>query len=144
MSTEAIHTGRCFCGEVQFEVSGLPTAMGYCHCASCRHWSAGPVNAFTLWAPAALKITQGAASIVSYNKTPISYRKWCRQCGGHLFTEHPTLGLVDIYAALLPGLQFEPAVHVHYQESVLPVRDGKPKFRDMPKEMGGSGITLAE
>jgi hypothetical protein len=27
---------------------------------------------------------------------------------------------------------------------VLPIRDGKPKFKDMPKEMGGSGTNLAE
>jgi len=26
----------------------------------------------------------------------------------------------------------------------LPIRDGKPKFKDMPKEMGGSGVNLAE
>jgi len=91
-----------------------------------------------------LKVTQGAASIGTYNKTPISYRKWCQKCGGHLFTEHPTMGLVDVYAALLPRLKFDPGVHVHYQESVLPIHDGKPKMKDMPKEMGGSGVMLPE
>jgi hypothetical protein len=144
MSNEIIHTGACFCGDVQFEVSGLPAAMGYCHCSSCRHWSAGPVNAFTLWKPEALRVTRGAANIGTYSKTPISYRKWCKKCGGHLFTEHPTMGLVDVYAALLPQLKFAPGVHVHYQESVLPIGDGKPKLRDMPKEMGGSGVNLPE
>jgi hypothetical protein len=144
MSTQSTHKSSCFCGEVQFEVSGDPAAMGYCHCASCRQWSAGPVNAFTLWPPAALKVTRGAGSIGTYNKTPISYRKWCTKCGGHLYTDHPNMGLVDIYAALLPQLKFEPGVHVHYQETVLPIRDGKPKMKDMPKEMGGSGITLPE
>jgi hypothetical protein len=144
MSNEKIHTGACFCGDVQFEVSGLPAAMGYCHCSSCRHWSAGPVNAFTLWKPEALRVTRGAANIGTYSKTPISYRKWCKKCGGHLFTEHPTMGLVDVYAALLPQLKFAPGVHVHYQESVLPIGDGKPKLRDMPKEMGGSGVNLPE
>ncbi len=138
------HKSGCFCGAVQFEVSGEPAAMGYCHCGSCRRWSAGPVNAFTLWPPAALKVTRGADSIGTFNKTPVSHRKWCTQCGGHLFTDHPTMGLVDIYAALLPQLKFEPALHVHYQETVLPIRDGKPKMKDMPKEMGGSGITLPE
>ena len=54
------------------------------------------------------------------------------------------MGLVDIYAALLPRLNFEPSVHVNYQETVLHIRDGKPKFKDMPKEMGGSGDTLPE
>ncbi len=144
MGKSTIRKGSCFCGAVKFQASGEPLAMGYCHCASCRHWSAGPVNAFTLWKPEALKITHGAASIGTYNKTPISHRKWCRQCGGHLFTEHPTMGLVDIYAALLPDLSFEPALHVHYQEAVLRIRDGKPKLKDMPKEMGGSGVTLPD
>ena len=118
--------------------------MGYCHCDSCRHWSAGPLNAFTLWTPDALRITRGAESIGSYHKTPNSYRKWCTHCGGHLFTEHPGLGLTDVYAALLPTLQFRPAVHVHYQEAVLRIHDGQPKMRDLPGEMGGSGETLAE
>ena len=136
--------GACFCGAVQFTVTGTPAAMGYCHCASCRHWSAGPVNAFSLWAPDALKVTKGADNIGTYNKTPISYRKWCKTCGGHLFTDHPTMGLVDVYAAMLPGLSFVPGVHVHYGETVLRVQDGLPKFRDMPKEMGGSGELLPE
>jgi hypothetical protein len=141
--TMSVLSGSCFCGEVKFEVAGAPVAMGYCHCESCRHWSAGPVNAFSLWNPQSLKIIQGAPSIGTYNKTPISYRKWCMKCGGHLFTEHPTLGLVDIYAAMLPQLEFEPALHVNYQESVLRIDDGKPKMKDMPSEMGGSGVVLA-
>jgi hypothetical protein len=136
--------GRCFCGEVQFEVSGEPAAMGYCHCESCRTWSAGPVNAFSLWNPESLRITKGAQSIAGFAKTPQSDRKWCTKCGGHLFTDHPHWKLVDIYAALLPQLKFEPGVHVHYQETVLPVRDGKPKFKDTPAEMGGSGTLLPE
>jgi hypothetical protein len=53
------------------------------------------------------------------------------------------MGLVDIYAALLP-LHFEPGAHVHYQQGVLRIRDGRPKFKDMPREMGGSGVTLPE
>ncbi|HEY6641313.1 GFA family protein [Povalibacter sp.] len=141
---EGPYRGSCFCGEVQFEVSGNPAAMGYCHCSSCRHWSAGPVNAFTLWPLPALKITGGASSVGTYNKTPISYRNWCTKCGGHVFTEHPTLGLVDVYAATLPQLVFEPALHVHYQETVLRIPDGKPKMKDMPAEMGGSGVMLPE
>jgi hypothetical protein len=144
MSNEKVLSGSCFCGEVRFEVRGEPAAMGYCHCESCRHWSAGPVNAFSLWAPEALEVTRGTASIGTYNKTAGSSRKWCTKCGGHLFTDHPTMGLVDVYAALLPQLKFDPAVHVHYQETVLHIHDGRPKLKDMPGEMGGSGIALTE
>ncbi|MBT5624052.1 MAG: GFA family protein [Flavobacteriales bacterium] len=144
MSNRESYNGSCFCGAVEFTVSGEPAGMGYCHCESCRHWSAGPVNAFTLWSPEAVKITQGADNIGTYNKTPQSSRKWCKTCGGHIFTEHPEMGLTDVYAAVLPQLPFQPGVHVNYQESVLHVRDGLPKMKDVPAEMGGSGDTLAE
>ena len=106
---DTTYSGTCFCGTVKLTATGTPAAMGYCHCESCRHWSAGPVNAVTLWDPGALKVTAGADSIGTYHQTPSSYRKWCKNCGGHLLTEHPGMKLVDIYAALLPGLAFEPA-----------------------------------
>ena len=139
MEKGSSYSGSCFCGAVQFTVSGEPVAMGYCHCDSCRHWSAGPVNAFTLWKPDAVRITQGAENIGTYNKTPRSYRKWCKSCGGHIFTEHPEWGLTDVYAAVIPELPFKAGVHVHYQETVLPIKDGVTKLKDLPKEMGGSG-----
>ena len=144
MTNQRIYQGRCFCGAVEFSVSGEPAAMGYCHCQSCRHWSAGPVNAFSLWPPAAVTVTRGAEHIGSYNKTPQSKRQWCKQCGGHLFTEHPGMGLIDVYAAVIPQLAFTPGVHVHYQETVLRIKDGLPKWKDLPAEMGGSGISLDE
>jgi hypothetical protein len=144
MSDKGSYSGSCFCGAVRFTVSGEPAAMGYCHCESCRHWSAGPVNGFTLWKPEAVKVTQGADKIGTYNKTPRSSRKFCKTCGGHLFTEHPHWNLTDVYSAVIPGFTFKPGVHVNYQETVLHVKDGLPKLKDLPKEMGGSGASLPE
>jgi hypothetical protein len=144
MANERTYSGACFCGSVRFSVSGEPAAMGYCHCESCRTWSAGPVNAFTLWKPEAVKVTSGSSSIGTYAKTPNSQRKWCKNCGGHLFTEHPAWSLIDVYAAVIPDFPYKPGVHVHYQETRLPMRDGLPKMKDLPKEMGGSGASLAE
>ena len=137
------YKGSCFCGTVQFSVTGEPAAMGYCHCESCRTWSAGPVNAFTLWKPEQLKITKGEGNIAKYNKTSRSGRQWCKSCGGHLFTEHPHWNLVDVYAAVIPDFPFKPGVHVNYQESRLHMKDGLPKLKDLPAEMGGSGVALA-
>src|SRR5436190_15113086 len=95
------HVGSCFCGAVKLEVSGAPEAMGYCHCSSCRSWSAAPVNAFTLWQPGNVKVTRGAEHVGHFMKTPLSDRQYCTQCGGHLMTSHPPLGLVDVYAATI-------------------------------------------
>ena len=138
------HVGTCFCGAVEVEVSGDPAGMGYCHCRSCRSWSGGPVNAFSLWPPAQVKITKGEANVGTFNATEVSYRKFCTKCGGHLMTDHPPLGLVDVYAATIPTLKFTPGVHVNYAETVLPMRDGLPKLKDFPAELGGSGQAIPE
>jgi hypothetical protein len=138
------HVGSCFCGAVTLEVAGAPEAMGYCHCDSCRSWSAAPVNAFSLWKPEAVRITSGAEHLATFQKTERSQRQYCARCGGHLMTNHPLLGLVDVYAATIPTLAFTPGVHINYAETVLPMQDGLPKLKDVPAEFGGSGETMAE
>ena len=138
------HKGECFCGAIKLEVSGEPETMGYCHCRSCRSWSGGPVNAFSLWKPENVKVTAGAENLASFKKTELSHRQYCRKCGGHLMANHPPLGMVDVFAATLPTLKFAPAVHVNYSETVLPMKDGLPKLRDFPKEFGGSGELVPE
>jgi hypothetical protein len=139
-----VHIGTCFCGAVELEVTGAPEAMGYCHCSSCRSWSGGPVNAFSLWTPAAVKIKKGAEYVGIFQKTALSQRQYCTKCGGHLMANHPPLGLVDVFAATIPTLDFKPGVHVNYSETVLPMRDGLPKLKDFPKEFGGSGDMAPE
>ncbi|WP_315739144.1 MULTISPECIES: GFA family protein [unclassified Bradyrhizobium] len=139
-----LYQGKCFCGTVEIEADGEPEAMGYCHCSSCRSWSAGPVNAFTLWKPQSVRVTKGADAIGTYHKTDMSYRKYCTKCGGHLMTDHPPLGMIDVYAATIPTLKFTPGVHVNYAETVLPIRDGLPKLKDFPAEFGGSGEMMPE
>ena len=138
------HKGRCFCGAVEIEVTGAPAEMGYCHCSSCRAYSGGPVNAFTLWQPDQVKVTKGAEHLGRYNKVGTSDRQHCLKCGGHVMTAHPTFALVDVYAAVIPSLKFKPAVHLNYAETVLPMKDGLPKLKDFPKEVGGSGQTVPE
>lgn len=144
MSDTETCQGSCFCGAVRFTVRGSPVGMGYCHCESCRSWSAAPVNAFTLWKPESVQITEGEDNIGTYNKTPASARKWCKTCGGHLMTVHPGMGLIDVYAASIPAYPYVPGVHVNYVETRLRMKDGLPKMQDLPKEMGGSGVTMAE
>lgn len=138
------YSGTCFCGAVEIRATGEPKAMGYCHCRSCRSWSGGPVNAFTLWAPEDVEIVRGAEHVATYQKTELSQRRYCRVCGGHLMAAHPPLGMVDVFAATIPTLAFAPQVHVNYAETVLPIRDGLPKLKDFPAEFGGSGDTMAE
>jgi len=143
-SEETTHLGQCFCGAVRIKATGAPFAMGYCHCADCRAWSAGPVNAFTLWPRDKVEVVSGAGSLATHKQTEASHRKYCSKCGGNVLTDHPGADFTDVFAAILPSLKFEPALHVNYASSVLRIADGLPKLRDFPAEMGGSGEMLPE
>jgi hypothetical protein len=77
----------------------IPRPWVIVNCRSCRSWSAGPVNAFTLWALTAITISKGQKHIATYRKSDLSHRQFCRLCGGHLMTIHPPLNIVDVFAA---------------------------------------------
>lgn len=101
-------------------------------------------NAFSLWKPEAVRVTAGAKDLATFQKTPLSQRQYCKNSGGHLMAVYPPMGLVDVFAATIPTLDFTPGVHVNYAETVLPMRDGLPKLKDFPKELGGSGELMPE
>jgi hypothetical protein len=138
------HKGTCFCGAVEIEIGGAPLEMGYCHCNSCRSYSGGPVGAFILFKSEHVRVTKGVESVGRFNKMGMSDRQFCKQCGGHLMTAHPTLGLTDVRPAVLPAIAFKPVVHLHYAESVLQIKDGLPKLKDFPAAVGGSGEVIPE
>lgn len=138
------HRGSCFCRAVEIEATGSPLEMGYCHCSSCRSYSGGPLTAYTLWKAESVQVVEGAELLGRFNKTAMSHRRFCTRCGGHVMTDHPGLGLTDVYAAVLPSVPFVPTVHLNYAETVLPIRDGLRKLRDFPAEAGGSGEVVPE
>ena len=142
--SEKTYKAVCFCGAVELRLSGDPIIMGYCHCDSCKSWSAAPVSTFTLWSPDSVEIIKGADNILTYNKTERSYRKSCKTCGGHLLNEFKPMALLDVYADIISDFSFEPVMHVFYGESVLPIKDGLPKYKDLPEEAGGTGKQLPE
>ena len=102
------------------------------------------MNAFTLWKPSNVKVVKGEEFLARFMKTPASGRQSCKNCGGHVMTDHPPLGLIDVYAATIQTLPFKPVVHVNYAETVLPMKDGLPKLKDFPAEFGGSGEIVPE
>ena len=102
------------------------------------------MNAFTLWKPENVTVTKGAGLVGRFMKTEKSDRQFCTKCGGHIMTNHPTFGLVDVYAATIPSVAFKPGLHVNYSETVLPMKDGLPKMKDFPAELGGSGEAVPE
>ena len=61
-----------------------------------------------------------------------------------MFTDHIPFGLVDVYASVIEDFDFQPANHVNYESTIMPIKDGLPKFKDFPEDFGGSGETIPE
>jgi hypothetical protein len=138
------HQGECFCGTVKIELTGEPNMMGYCHCTDCAQWAGAPVNAFSLWSPENVKITAGEDKLGNYARTEASQRKFCTECGGHVLSDHPAMGMMDVYLNIVPTLDHQGTMHIFYGEKSMSVPDGLPKFKDMPSEFGGSGEMLSD
>jgi hypothetical protein len=141
---EQVHKGQCFCGTVQLELTGDPTAQGYCHCESCRAMAGAPVRGFTLWPETSVRVASGEDQLKGYNKTDFSDRRHCTNCGGQLMIKHPSIGMTDVHSEALRGFEFQPALHINYQERTVAIRDGLLKLKDFPADLGGSGESVPE
>ena len=107
--------------------------------ANPASWSASPVNAFSLWKPDSVKVTKGADAIGMFAKTPMSERQFCKTCGGHLMANHPPLGMVDVYYATIPGLDFKADAARELRGEGAGHQGRIAKMKDFPKEFSRSG-----
>lgn len=73
--------GTCLCGDVTFEVRGVPRSVSACHCGQCRKQS-GHVWASAHVPEADLTIT-GAPTWFAASAT--AKRGFCPRCGSFLF-----------------------------------------------------------
>jgi len=140
------YQASCSCGAVQLEAEGEPVVQCYCHCNSCRSTTGTPVNAPVLWPYDAVRFVAGEDTVRRYSKTGNAEGGLyaCGTCNGFVGVHLVDAGLFDIFAGLLKDFTFEPTVHINYENSVLPIKDGLPKLKDMPAEWGGSGEFLPE
>lgn len=137
-------TASCACGAVKIEITGEPLVQGYCHCKSCRAWTAQPFNAYTLWPDTNVVVTQGEELLGTGKRNENITNRFCTRCGGSVMAHSALAGLTDVFAMVIQGFTFEPSTHVNYAERVIDMRDGLPKFRDMPEQAGGSGEMMPE
>ena len=84
-----------------------------------------------------MKLTKGAEFLGKFKSSDISDRRYCTKCGSHISVDHPTLGLIDVRIGALRSFPFKPKVHLNYAETVLPMKDGLPKFKDFPARSEG-------
>jgi hypothetical protein len=131
-------SANAFVAQSRSKSGACQMAMSYCHCRSCRGWSASPLQPTSIWPRSAVKVVRGGDQIGAYAPAPgRAERLWCKLCGGHLGA---WLGdFADVFPPIMPDFPFTPGRHINYEEGVMKVRDGLPKFRGMPTE-GPDGL----
>ncbi len=142
--SEATRSSGCICGAVALSITGEPAVMAYCHCESCRRWLGAPIHAAALFPTDNVRVEKGDDLLATYKRTESSHRQYCTSCGAPVRVVHPSIGLTDVPAGSIDGLDYAPTLHVHYGEKVLAVRDGLPKFKGFPEDFGGDGEMLPE
>ncbi|MEM7188193.1 MAG: GFA family protein [Pseudomonadota bacterium] len=137
------YTGTCYCGAATVTVEGPPLMAGLCHCYSCRKWHAAPINAFAAWPAEKVVIT---GDVIETDVNPVSVRTSCAKCGSCIANGKPKRGTVVVYPMALAGsnVPYKPTLNLFYEERVMDVADGLPKFVNGPKAIGGSGEKVAE
>ena len=87
--------GRCFCGNIRFEVTGPEKFACFCHCESCQHAAGAPVVAWATYARDSFRILRG--DMHWHNSSAGVTRGICNNCGSSISYEHQKRpGEIDI------------------------------------------------
>lgn len=100
--------GSCYCGQVQFTVTGKLREVLFCHCSQCRKLSGHIVAA-----SAATKENIDISGQVSwYQSSPNHRRGFCGNCGSPLFWQNMDLPTISIMAGALDNVQLSTKAHI--------------------------------
>jgi hypothetical protein len=126
-----------------------------CHCSICRRLQGASFGVLaSFWSAETLRVTRGEDALREYLSPQKFSRMFCGECGSRVFLKFDKSGLpirsVAIYPTLLEAVreagslpqELMPQRHIFYADRLYDIVDGRPKFKDMPSEFGGSGIRL--
>ena len=129
--SDSAYSGRCFCGQVRFELTGKPAFACHCHCESCRR-AAGA--AFVTWVTFDLdgfSLTSGA--IAEYRSSPGVRRGHCAACGTTItYAQDKRPEEIDIVVSSLDTTEgIEPEAHIWVEDKApwLVINDDLPQYR---------------
>jgi ADP-ribosyl-[dinitrogen reductase] hydrolase len=106
-------TGSCLCEKVTFAIEQLDTPIGHCHCITCRKAHGSPYTTTAGVLRMHFRITSGENLLRGYESSPGKFRRFCNNCGTHLFADRPSQSHIILRVATLnddPGQQ--PEFHI--------------------------------
>jgi len=84
--SESVLTGRCFCGDIHFELHGPEKFACFCHCESCQRAAGAPVVAWATYARDTFAVTRGIMHW--HHSSPGVTRGICSNCGSSVTYEN--------------------------------------------------------
>ncbi len=97
-----MHTGRCYCGDITYEIKGEALMKGQCHCRECQYISGGGANFFMVMPEDGFRYTKGTpAQFTRDDLEAPRTRDFCPRCGTHLLTRRATGGVVIVKVGTL-------------------------------------------
>ncbi|MEX0738328.1 MAG: GFA family protein [Pseudohongiella sp.] len=111
------HTGRCQCGNVQYELSGDPKGVAICHCRDCQRSAGAPMVVWAMFPEAEGRVTTGEPKTI--NSSGTAMRSFCPECGTGLFYQNAVNlpGIIDVQASTLDNPDaLPPAIHIQTAE----------------------------
>ena len=129
--SDSVYTGRCFCGQVRFELTGTPAFACHCHCESCRRAAGAPFVTWVTFSLDGFALTSGA--IAEYRSSPGVRRGHCAACGTTItYAQDKRLQEIDIAISSLDDTTgIEPEAHIWVEDKVswLVISDDLPQYR---------------
>lgn len=126
-------SGRCMCGEVQFEIDQPLVGAACCYCKRCQRRTGTGFSASGLTMPGSMRFTHGEDLVRVYEPGDGWYKAFCSNCGSQTHTVNPENP--DLVAVRLGALDQDPGVRplghqfVDYASEWYPVPDdGLPRF----------------
>lgn len=102
-------SGRCLCGQVEYQVADEFAYALNCHCANCRRATGSAFKAFAGIDRAQLRVTRGADRLRIYGQA-LNHDARCDQCGSLLYSlvregtfVHVTLGTLTDAPTMQPS-----------------------------------------
>ena len=124
-------TGRCYCGDIQFNITASPLVRAQCYCRECQYISGGNANLAMTVPTESFHYVTGSPSAYTdpEGKMGVS-REFCGRCGTHLLTRNPLMKEVVIVKV---GVLDDPAVFTKADLAIF-LKDKQP-FHHVPDDV---------
>jgi hypothetical protein len=129
--SDSAYSGRCFCGQVRFELAGAPAFACHCHCESCRLAAGAAFVTWVTFARDGFVLLSGTIS--EYRSSPGVRRGHCATCGttiSYWWEQRPAE--IDIAVATLDDAAgIEPEAHIWVEDKApwLSINDELPQYK---------------